>query len=280
MPTLLTLGAGKANGYNTYGAISSRAKGAIQRGLYNGAARVEELSSVCASTNCTFAAYETLAVCTSFANVSSHLEQVIETTDDNPKLPFDQYRYHLSKDNFIIAGALLNASTAAQLDEENISDGQDPPLDFSGSIAFKNVSLPLADIFVFYPRGIFGEEQLDNGTILLGHLEYGATEVLMEWCVQERTTEVRSGVATTRVIKETRNFTSNGEFRISEDSMAFDPADRNPSFLVAADTHSSTSYYLNLLLQGHVTLRKTYPEFSPRLFSVQCSLTSRSNRGS
>ncbi|KAI9158037.1 hypothetical protein HJFPF1_06023 [Paramyrothecium foliicola] len=75
-----------------------------------------------------------------------------------------------------------------------------------------------------------------------------ASEVLMEWCVQERTTEVHSGVTTTRIVKVTRNFMDDGALGLYRGSMPFDPADRNSSFLITADTHFSTSHYLNFLL--------------------------------
>lgn len=243
---------GKKDAYVGYGAVTSRTRGAILRGLSNGEDHFPEIQSTCATSNCTFEEYETLAVCSSFVNVTSHLER---TEDDNKKLPFPDVRYALSKDHFIRAGAFFNATPVASLDVKAGQDRKDPALDFaSSSIAFKNVSLPLADLFVFYPLGIFGEKRFKNGTTQLGHLQYGVTEVLLEWCVQKRTTEVKSGKTTTRILSEKRGFDENGEYRITMSTFDFDPARKDPSYLVAEDTHTSTSYYLSRLLQGSITL--------------------------
>jgi hypothetical protein len=70
-------------------------------------------------------------------------------------------------------------------------------LSFNSSIAFKNVSLPLADVLGIYGNETKGEHTLPNGTIAGGHLAYGAVEFILEWCVQEFATEVINGIAKT-----------------------------------------------------------------------------------
>jgi hypothetical protein len=250
--------------FNAYGAITDRAKRAILRGLQNGAEKVPEIDSYCPSSNCTFQSYDTLAVCTSFANVSSHLEKS-ERMINGIKRPVRS----LSKDIFIREDGYINATSAAQLDERNVSDNDNPPLKFSSSIAFKNVSSPLVDMFVLYPEILWRERINEN--VVRNHLDFRATEVLMEWCIQKRTTEIHSGNITTHVHQETRNFSRYSNIAYYPNGKPMGGSSTSELYRVSYDTHTSTSYYLGQLLQGFIIQNEDFylqasTDVAPTLF--------------
>lgn len=216
-------------------------KGVIQTGLYSANESVPDIAPVCSSLNCTFPSYSSLAVCSSFANVSSHLFSQNVSTDD-PDYPL---RYALSDTSYVIAGlGFFNASSASSTNDSiSTGDSQAQLLSFNNSIAFKNVSLPLADVLVIYAKDIEGQYTLPDGTIEAGHLAYGAVEFILEWCVQEFTTEVANGIATTLRHGATSNFTNPPypTAQVGSITYSIDP-----------DTHASTSRFLDRILQGSV----------------------------
>lgn len=215
-------------------------KGVILSGIYSGNETVEHIAPSCPSLNCTFPTYSSLAVCTSFANVSSHLVK-----QNISKSNFDyQIRYALSNTSYINAGlGFFNASSASSPDDIQIGISSLNLLNFNNSIAFKDVTLPLADVFVIYGKDIEGQYTRPDGVIEAGHLTYGAVEFIMEWCVQDFTTEVVNGSAVTTRHKATRNFRN----------PPFPTIDVNGvTYSISPDTHTSASRFLDRILRGSV----------------------------
>ncbi|KAH9896178.1 hypothetical protein F4778DRAFT_745371 [Xylariomycetidae sp. FL2044] len=234
-----------SGGYGDSG-ISSGIKGVIQTGLYSANETVPDLTPSCMSGNCTFPPYWSLAVCSSFADVSSHLEQVIVPTDGNAG--FDEYYYQLTNGSYITSGwGLFNSSSAVLPGAKQPKDRTgSKPFNFTESIAFRDVTHPLADLFVIHDNGTEGEIDYHNGTIEAGHRVYGAVEVLLEWCAQEFTTEVLNGVPKTVRRDAKRNFT--GEFR----PVLNEPGTWNEIYSVDGYAHSGIVRFLNRTLAGSV----------------------------
>lgn len=93
----------------------------------------------------------------------------------------------------------LNVSNVAKLVTE---DNVDIHIEFPGSSAFNDSRAPLADFFVTYRNGTTTKD---------GHLgsNFNAMEFLLEWCVQEYTTEVTNGVPITTRTKAKTDFQPN-----------------------------------------------------------------------
>ncbi|KAI2624404.1 hypothetical protein GGR54DRAFT_575637 [Hypoxylon sp. NC1633] len=223
--------------------IESGIKGAIQTGLYSANETIPDLTPSCMTGNCTFSSYWSLAVCSSFANVSSHLEKVVIPA--TREFDSDEYRYQLTNSSYIVSGFGRFNSSSAAISGEAAPQGA-KPFNFTESIAFRNVDYPLADIFVIYPRGIEGQIDFNNGTIQAGHTVYGAVEVLLEWCAQEFTTEVQNGISKTVRHSERRNFT--GEYQPA----LYGPGPWEHLFDVEENTHAGIVTFLNRTLKGSV----------------------------
>ena len=194
----------------------------LQSALYSGNEIVEPVAPSCPSLNCTFSSYSSLAVCTSFTDVSSHL-----TLTGNRRF------FSLSDKSFVEDGYNYFSATSTA-PSNNITNGNPTsyPLKLSGSIVFKDATLPLADVLVIYPTGITNDK-----------LTYGAVELIMQWCAQELTTEVVNGSAVTIRHKATRNS---------------DPQSPGISvggiyYSVPSNIHNSVSRFLDRLLQGRIT---------------------------
>lgn len=213
-------------------------KGAIQSGLYSGNVEVKPLTPSCPGVQCSFSSYSSLGVCTSFANVSSHLTPRTVTTSAG-----NRTRLSLSDTAYIESWEgddtqyYFSASSASPPSDIDPDDRSTYALSFSDSIEFKDASVPLADVFVIYPRG----KSATN------HLQYGAVEFIMEWCVQELTTEVVNGTGTTIMHKATRNMDARTYF-INVGGMTYS---------VDGTVHLGVSRYLSRLLQGNVSLGKS-----------------------
>lgn len=241
-----TLGEGIINtgtGDNADRGIPSGIKGAIQTGLYSANETIPDLTASCMSGNCTFPSYWSLAVCSSFANVSSHLEMVIIPATG--EFDDDEYRYQITNSSYILQGwGRFNSSSAAIPGETEYYGAK--PFNFTESIAFRNVEYPLADVFIIYANGIEGEIDYGNGTIEAGHTVYGAVEVLLEWCAQEFTTEVSNGISKTVRHGEKRNFT--GEYQ----PVLYGPGPWEHLYDVEENTHAGMVRFLNRTFKGSV----------------------------
>ena len=181
-------------------------KRAIRAGLDNGKNRVLDLPAACPSGNCTFETYSSLAVCTSFADVTEHLY---------PKDANGQGGYgtqlHLNDDHYLTKNALflqeiLDVGSVAPASEVLETEGRPAVfLNFSQSIAFQDIKSPLADIFIITRNG---------STPLPADVGFGdyaysfaAFEVALSWCVATYNTTVTNGTSTTNMISNDMDFT-------------------------------------------------------------------------
>lgn len=158
-------------------------KAAILRGLYAGTTTIDHIRPTCPGGNCTYPDYRSLAICTRSEDVSSDLEH---------KKPYPYYseypnvwQWSVTDSNYLINNGenVFNLSSAAK--ENPIKSHGYGTLDFSQSIAFKDSSHPVADVFMIYAATKDKSEKI------------GAWEFLLEWCVQSYSTTVTNGTATT-----------------------------------------------------------------------------------
>ncbi|KAK4890576.1 hypothetical protein LTR27_010738 [Elasticomyces elasticus] len=231
------------SGFNddTFSSISTGMKGAIQIGLYSGNETIPDIAPACDGGNCTFEPYFSLAVCTSFADVSSHLVYRNMTPTDDPSIAEEDYRLYVSPNRYIqLAGfTAMNVTSAGSMITSTHSS--DLPFGFSESVAFKGVDTPLADVFVFVMNGT--ENQ---------HATYTAIEFVLEWCVQNFTTTVTNGSAVTQRHNAFRNFTQSSSGSLP----SLDPFggnDYTTKYGIDPTTHSSLQSYLRTLFNGTVS---------------------------
>ena len=171
-------------------------KGAIQTGLFSANETVLDLVPDCPN-NCTFQTYSSLAICTSFADISSKITRRIVSTDDNYVL-YQVTPNHLLQTDGNNAG-MINVSSVASLPLPQQSDEMDGALTFNDSIAFPDVKAPITDfILITWNSTTPGQQP--------SHYGLQAYEVLLEWCIQDYTTDVVNGSATTNRTSASRGF--------------------------------------------------------------------------
>ena len=197
---------GPAQSPSEYAYISVGMKRAIRAGLDNGKNRVLDLPAACPSGNCTFETYSSLAVCTSFADVTEHLYP----EDVNGQGGYGT-QLHLNDDHYLTKNALflqeiLDVGSVAPASEVLETEGRPAVfLNFSQSIAFQDIKSPLADIFIITRNG---------STPLPADVGFGdyaysfaAFEVALSWCVATYNTTVTNGTSTTNMISNDMDFT-------------------------------------------------------------------------
>lgn len=225
-------------------------KGAIQTGLLAGLSVILDTSPACSSGNCTWPAYSSLAICASSADVTSSLQtKNVSVPSDYPGAPKGTtVEWYLTNQNYIINNAitLLNLNSVAK--KNPIVDNLDNPisLDFSDSIAFKNVSLPVADVFIIYTSSV--EDTLSNPA------NFSAVEFVLEWCVQDFTTNVTNGTASTQRFGSYTNFTTPNPQESSAFLTARPNGGGNPVYMIEAQTHYILQNYFRGLFQGEANL--------------------------
>lgn len=220
----------------TYNIIPSVIKGAIQSGLYSANESVTNIDASCKTANCTFEPYLSLAVCSSLANVTSHL-RLHEAPGDGTGTTSD-IRYYISTNQYIdqTLGGYFNVTSAtpsasSTLDSRSVGS----PLIFSDSIAFRNLTSPILDAFLLVKTGI------EDG-------QFAAIEFVFEWCVQNFTTIVADGSTTTVRHNAFRTMMSSG----NSDPSIKPFSGESPVYRVDASTHYSLQRYLRALLNGWV----------------------------
>ena len=193
-----------------YAYISVGMKRAIRAGLDNGKNRILDLPAACPSGNCTFETYSSLAVCMSFADITEHLYE----KDANGQGGYGT-QIHLTDDHYLTKNALflqeiLDVGSVAPASEVTETDGRPAVfLNFSQSIAFKDIESPLADIFILTRNGSTSlppEEGLGNVAYT-----YAAFEVALSWCVAAYSTTVANGTSSTTMISNDKHFTYRNE---------------------------------------------------------------------
>ena len=228
-------------------AISSGMKGAILSGLYSETKLIKDATPFCPRSNCTFEPYMSLAVCSSIADISSHVAMRTVNTS-SPGLP--QLRYYASTHQYLSGDtfSFMNVSSAAwNFARTNASKGAIVWMRFPDSVAFKSVSDPIADVIAIYQTNETDENQRPL---------YGAAEFVLEWCVKNFTTIVRDGVATTQSYNSYRNFNVH--------SSEFDNVSttyQGQKYSITPGTHYSLQRYLAHLFQGYIS-QATYGWFA------------------
>ncbi|KAK3660689.1 hypothetical protein LTR56_000447 [Elasticomyces elasticus] len=232
----------KASDPTTYSAISTGMKGAILQGLFNANETIPDLSPAC-SGNCTFEPYASLAVCTSFADVSSSLITKNFTNPNGTIYDYNyDYRYYIAEHQYLREDSyelpFVNVSSAEPPDSDEHSS-----LQFHDSVAFRDVNAPIADVFMIYQNGTKGPMNAAR------HNTYAAVEFILEWCVQEYTTSVINGTAITQRKDAYRNFSSPGG---SYYTYGKPNGDDGLEYLISPQTRFSLQKYLQTLLSGHI----------------------------
>lgn len=228
-------------------------KGAIQNGLYSQLSDILDLEPACSTGNCTWPSYRSLAVCARSADVSSSL------TPSSVRVPGDSSRgtpsykgvkWSLTPHNHVIASdaLVINVSSGAKQDpilstdsSRGSSTGDPIRLDFSDSIAFKDSTAPIADVFIIYST---------SRTIDEDHpAEFSAVEFVLEWCVQNFTTTVVNGNSSTVRHDASSNLSM-------PDMLAFPQAEPddgdNRRYLLEPFPHYTLQQYFQSLFQGSV----------------------------
>ncbi|KAM0721921.1 hypothetical protein Q7P37_002846 [Cladosporium fusiforme] len=227
-----------------YAYSSAGMKSAIRSGLGNGNDRVLEIPAICPGGNCTFDAYPSLAVCSSFADVTEHLHRTNVSTDAL-NFPFE-LQLHVTDDHYLVeldgfSQAMFNVSSVAtSFEDSNLSGSGNPVefLNFSQSLAFKDIKAPLANVFLI----------TKNGTVPAGpegspmvNLTHAAFEIALSWCVQTYDTEVVNGTSLTRKLDANHNFTGLHELsnNVSGEEWTID-----------GKHHASLQWFLKQLFSG------------------------------
>lgn len=163
-------------------------KAGVQNGLLPGSV-LAETQPLCATGNCTWPLYKSLAVCTRGQDVSTHLVYS-DHVDEINGLKVNISRWSLNDRTYIETGYdvinRLNMSSAAKPNPFGGPSQISNALDFSDTITFSDNPYPLADVFLIYLT-------FANGT----EFRHSAIEFILEWCVQDFNTSVVSGIANT-----------------------------------------------------------------------------------
>lgn len=145
---------------------------------------------------------------------------------------------------------LINITSATSPNQWN--QPNDPYLDFNNSIAFNNYSdSTIADFFAIYYTG--------NLTNMNGSQGYEATEILLEWCVQDFTTSVSAGTSVTKRLKDSYSLEIIRDPPVTPlDGLEYSfPTGSNistPIFRVDSFTHNSMLQYLQSFANGSATV--------------------------
>lgn len=238
-------------------------KGAIQSSLFTQNSVVLDVQPTCSSGNCTWPSYRSLAICARSAEVTSSLKmRNVAVNGDVPgEGKYNEQKWYLSKQNYILSSGerLCNLSSVAKRDPIMSTAGTVDPvlggsqfaghpisLDFTDSIAFKDSTRPVADVFMIYAnkRQSTGD---DLGT-------FSATEFVLEWCVQNFTTTVANGVSSTQRHESFQDFSKpdpNNPYTF----LTAKPDDGdNRVYTINHETHYVLQNYFRGLFQGTVNL--------------------------
>lgn len=241
-------------------------KGAIQSGLFSQNSAVPDIQPVCSSGNCTWPSYRSLSVCARSADVTSSLKtrKVLVPSSEPGGRKYNQPQWYLSQQNYILDNGvtICNLSTVAKKNPiVSIGHSQDPgestsdeseysgdpiSLNFTDSIAFKDSTRPVANVFMIYANST--ESSADHpGT-------FSAIEFVLEWCVQNFTTTVANGVASTQRHDSFRTFSTpdpNKEYAFI--TATPDDGD-NRQYTIKPQDYYLLQYYFRGLVHGTVNL--------------------------
>lgn len=149
--------AGDGSNAASSSSLSNGMTSAIQSGFYYGNQTVATLDPNCSSGNCTFDPYWSLAVCTSFADVTSHLVAKNTSTNESNTVTFG-----LTPESYVVRTVgddiyFMNMSSATSATAGSVATVTNPlGVNFTETIAFKDVDAPIADVFIIVATGIKG----------------------------------------------------------------------------------------------------------------------------
>ncbi|KAL8698398.1 MAG: hypothetical protein Q9224_001869 [Gallowayella concinna] len=235
-------------------------KGAIQNGLFSQNSLIPDLTPKCSTGNCTWPSYRSLAICARSANVTSHLK-MREVSVEGPhpgQGEVTEQQWYLSQSHWIRSSANIllgmrsvapitstsSYSTSSDSTGSNQDQSEADSLDFSNSIAFKDSALPVADVFMIYA----------NDRDFSSSNPFSATEFILEWCVQNFTTNVVNGTFTTQRQESFRDFSKPDPTERTALLTATPNDGDGRTYTVDPGTHDSLQTYFLNLIQGNVTL--------------------------
>lgn len=223
-----------ANEYDR--SISLAMKGAVLNGCFTPTnTAVKSISPVCRSGNCTFTEYQSLSICYSTADVSSHLTKL--TTKTNTKYCFPSGHCLTFNASNMTLGTVTSADSSKQ-PSDDINRGA-PIIWDSTAFAAGNIS-HLADFYIIYVNQSFGGPA--------NHIN--AVEFVLDWCVPNYTTSVINGTVTTT--QQPNPFNS---FTIIEGSGEVQGRYLGVSYTIDLETHASLQLYLQQIFSGSYYLR-------------------------
>jgi hypothetical protein len=173
----------------------------------------------------TIGPYKTLGVCASVADISDSLTHKSAKNGTIYSLPGG---HSVQQDN---TDEVRLYFVSAQTPNEDESGSVATPLNFSSSMAFQNVSAPIADVFIIYL------DETVSGDI--GNADH-AIEFVLDWCVQTLESTVDAGKISTQRLEEDHSFA------ILDNSKDV----RSGGYSVYISTHCSLQRYLQQLLEG------------------------------
>ena len=165
------------------------------------------VSPVCSTANCTFQVYNSLAICSSVANVTDFL--AVEVTSDGD---FTQSKMTLPNGIWFIpmaGGSTLSIQTQTKMGtSRNTGYFTEVPYPVnSTSLAFANLSdiqdSAILDFFVLYNKDLYEETPFTPA--------YRAIEVLFYWCINSYSTSVTAGIVTTEIVTSSNSVLSHGD---------------------------------------------------------------------
>ncbi|PQE29273.1 acid phosphatase protein [Rutstroemia sp. NJR-2017a BBW] len=220
-------------------------KAAVQNGILTSGSKINETLPYCATGNCTWPVYQSLAVCMRWQDISGHLSHSSFQDERN----ITQDKWSLTDRHYIetLSGAYprLNMTSVGFVNAKDSLNAT--PLNFSDSIAFADSPSPLADVFLMYKN----QSKPDGDP-----RPYDAFEVVLEWCAQEFSTSVVNGLVSTSRLGFTNNFTTDGRsyytgpvFNTTTD---FSYESVGAKYGVDYLAHNILSHYLRKILNGTV----------------------------
>ena len=238
-------------------------KGVIQSGLFSQNSVVLDTPPICSSGNCTWPSYRSLAICARSADVTSSLKatNVVVAGDVPGEGKQHEQKWYLSEQNYILGDAIRLCSIASvakkdpivsiagsqdSLSDDSQTSGDPISLNFTDSIAFKDSTRPVADVFIIYANTT--ESTGDNpGT-------FAAVEFVLEWCVQNFTTAVANGVSSTQRHESSQDFSKPDPTKEYAELTATPDDGDNRQYTIDSSTHYILQNYLRGLFRGQVNL--------------------------
>ena len=225
-----------------YDSLGPNMKGAVLGGIFFANSTVPDITPVCTIGNCTISGYQSLAVCWSKADVSSHIkESLIPNPDHNnvaePNISeFCLPGGHCAKLTEQLTTYVTSAADKTANSTSDLVSGAS--LNYT-SIAFSDHVSPIADVYIFYLNAT-DPSHSDGSTKL------SAVEITLDWCVPTFDTNLVNGTATT--------------LRRPDPFVAFDAEPgaqltgtvNGTMYEIDLATHHSLQHYLWYLLSGEV----------------------------